>query len=257
MSSDPLLQPYQLKHLTLRNRIMTTSHEPAYPEDGMPKGRYRLYHLERAKAGVALTMTAGSAAVSKDSPPVFNNILAYKDEVVPWMRRLADDCHEAGAAVMIQLTHLGRRTRWDKGDWLPVVIVLAFLAYALFGPYLPQPWTHKGYDIARLTTDMYLSDLTPAMKPSDAYAHIALRKTERVEIDHLEGRITVGLVTPYPPGIPLLIPGEVFNKKIVDYLKFAREFNLQCPGFETDIHGLVEVVGDDGVKRYYADCVKA
>ena len=121
MSNDPLLQPYQLKHLTLRNRIMTTSHEPAYPEDGMPKDRYRLYHLERAKAGVALTMTAGSAAVSRDSPPVFNNILAYKDEVVPWMKRLADDCHAAGAAVMIQLTHLGRRTRWDKGDWLPVV----------------------------------------------------------------------------------------------------------------------------------------
>ena len=121
MSTDPLLQTYQLKHLTLRNRIMTTSHEPAYPEDGMPKDRYRLYHLERAKAGVALTMTAGSAAVSKDSPPVFNNILAYKDEVVKWMKQLTDDCHEAGAAVMIQLTHLGRRTRWDKGDWLPVV----------------------------------------------------------------------------------------------------------------------------------------
>jgi hypothetical protein len=121
MSNDPLLQPYRLKHLTLRNRIMTTSHEPAYPEDGMPKDRYRLYHLERAKAGVALTMTAGSAAVSRDSPPVFNNILAWADEVVPWMRRLADDCHAAGAAVMIQLTHLGRRTRWDKGDWLPVV----------------------------------------------------------------------------------------------------------------------------------------
>jgi lysine decarboxylase/arginine decarboxylase len=112
------------------------------------------------------------------------------------------------------------------------------------------------YDIARLTTDMYLSDLTPAMKPSDAYAHIALRKTERVAIDDLEGRITVGLVTPYPPGIPLLIPGEVFNKKIVDYLKFSREFNAQCPGFETDIHGLVEEHGADGQVHYYADCVK-
>ncbi len=112
------------------------------------------------------------------------------------------------------------------------------------------------YDIARLTTDMYLSDLTPAMKPSDAYAHIALRKTERVEIDHLEGRVTVGLVTPYPPGIPLLIPGEVFNKKIVDYLKFSREFNAKCPGFETDIHGLVEEVSTDGSVRYFADCVK-
>ena len=112
------------------------------------------------------------------------------------------------------------------------------------------------YDIARLTTDVYLSDLTPAMKPSDAYAHIALRKTERVEIDQLEGRITVGLVTPYPPGIPLLIPGEVFNKKIVDYLKFAREFNTRCPGFETDVHGLVEEVDADGKTHYFADCVR-
>jgi lysine decarboxylase/arginine decarboxylase len=112
------------------------------------------------------------------------------------------------------------------------------------------------YDIARLTTDMYLSDLAPAMKPSDAYAHIAQRLTERVEIDHLEGRVTVGLVTPYPPGIPLLIPGEVFNRKIVDYLKFSREFNAQCPGFETDIHGLVEETASDGSVRYFADCVK-
>ncbi|MGA7973315.1 MAG: NADH:flavin oxidoreductase [Pseudolabrys sp.] len=121
MSNDPLLQPFQLNHLTLRNRIIVTAHEPAYPEDGMPKGRYRAYHVERAKGGVAMTMTAGSAAVSKDSPPVFNNLLVYKDEVVPWMRELTDAVHEHGAAVMIQLTHLGRRTRWDKEFWLPVV----------------------------------------------------------------------------------------------------------------------------------------
>ena len=121
MSNDPLLQPYQLKHLTLRNRVMTTSHEPAYSDDGLPKDRYRLYHLERAKAGVSMVMTAGSASVSRDSPPVFSNLLVWKDEIVPWMKRLTDDCHEAGAAVMIQLSHLGRRTRWDKGDWLPVL----------------------------------------------------------------------------------------------------------------------------------------
>lgn len=119
MSKDPLLQPFQLKHLTLKNRIMTTSHEPAYPEDGMPKDRYRAYHEERAKAGIALAMTAGSASVSRDSPPVFNNILAYSDDVVPWIRNLTDACHEHGCAVMIQLTHLGRRTTWNKGDWLP------------------------------------------------------------------------------------------------------------------------------------------
>ena len=121
MPTDPLLEPYRLKHLTLKNRIMTTSHEPAYAEEGMPKERYRAYHVERAKAGIALTMTAGSAAVALDSPPVFNNILAFKDEVVPWLRDLADACHEHGTAVMIQLTHLGRRTRWDKNYWLPVV----------------------------------------------------------------------------------------------------------------------------------------
>jgi len=119
--TDPLLTPFRLKHLTLRNRVMITSHEPAYPEDGMPKARYRLYHEERARAGVALTMTAGSAAVSRDSPPVFNNILAYRDEVVPWIRELTEASHEHGAAVMIQLTHLGRRTTWNKGDWLPAV----------------------------------------------------------------------------------------------------------------------------------------
>ncbi len=111
------------------------------------------------------------------------------------------------------------------------------------------------YDIARLTTEMYLGNLTPAMKPADAYAHIAQRKTERVEIDQLAGRITVGLITPYPPGIPLLIPGEVFSQKIVDYLLFAREFSKLCPGFETDIHGLVEVEDEHGEVRFYADCV--
>jgi arginine/lysine/ornithine decarboxylase len=111
-------------------------------------------------------------------------------------------------------------------------------------------------DIARLVTDMYLSDLQPAMKPTDAYAHIAQRRTERVDIDQLEGRVTTSLLTPYPPGIPLLVPGERFNRKIVDYLKFTRAFNAAFPGFETDVHGLVE--HDDegtGPRRYYVDCV--
>ncbi len=121
MSNDPILQPYTLKHLTLKNRLMSTAHEPAYSEDGMPRERYRLYHAEKAKGGIALTMTAGSALVSQDSPPAFGNLHAFKDEIVPWLRELADACHEHGSAVMIQLTHLGRRTNWNKGDWLPVV----------------------------------------------------------------------------------------------------------------------------------------
>jgi arginine/lysine/ornithine decarboxylase len=111
-------------------------------------------------------------------------------------------------------------------------------------------------DIARLVTEMYLSDLQPAMKPSDAFACIAHRETERVDIDELEGRITTALLTPYPPGIPLLIPGERFNRKIVDFLRFTRQFNAAFPGFDTDVHGLVEEEGADGRRRYFVDCVR-
>lgn len=173
MSNDPLLQPYQLKHLSLKNRLMITSHEPAYPEDGMPKDRYRAYHVERARAGVALTMTAGSASVSRDSPPVFNNILVWKDEVVGWMKQLADECHDHGCAVMIQLTHLGRRTRWDKADWLPVVSAGRERepSHKAF-PKLVEDW-----DIARIIRDY--ADAAERMKAAgldgielQAYGHL-------------------------------------------------------------------------------------
>ena len=173
MSNDPLLQPYKLKHLTLRNRIMITSHEPAYPEDGMPKDRYRAYHVERAKAGVALTMTAGSASVAKDSPPVFNNILAYKDEVVGWMKQLVDECHDHGAAVMIQLTHLGRRTRWDKGDWLPVVAP----SHEREASHRAFPKRMEDWDMTRIIEDF--ADAAERMKAAgvdgielEAYGHL-------------------------------------------------------------------------------------
>jgi arginine decarboxylase len=113
---------------------------------------------------------------------------------------------------------------------------------------------YRSADYARLTTEMYLSDMQPAMKPSDAFARMAHREIERVAIDELEGRITSVLLTPYPPGIPLLIPGERFNRTIVQYLKFAAEFNRRFPGFETDIHGLVDEP-EDGQLRYFVDCV--
>ncbi|KAF7597968.1 lysine decarboxylase [Candidatus Dactylopiibacterium carminicum] len=114
---------------------------------------------------------------------------------------------------------------------------------------------YKARDVARLTTEMYLSDMVPAMRPTDAWSMMAHRKIERVSIDALEGRVTAMLVTPYPPGIPLLIPGEVFNKTIVDYLKFVREFNEHFPGFESDCHGLVKELRD-GQVHYCVDCVK-
>ncbi|KVK62578.1 N-methylproline demethylase [Agrobacterium sp. TS43] len=173
MSSDPLLQPYQLKHLTLRNRIIVPSHEPAYPEDGMPKGRYRAYTVERAKGGVALTMTAGSAAVSRDSPPVFNNLLAYKDEIVPWIREMTDAVHEHGAAIMIQLTHLGRRTRWDKGDWLPILAP----SHHREAAHRAFPKKIEDWDIERIIKDF--ADAAERMKAGgmdgvelEAYGHL-------------------------------------------------------------------------------------
>ncbi|MEZ2223682.1 FAD-dependent oxidoreductase [Rhizobium sp. RCC_161_2] len=189
MSNDPLLQPYKLKHLTLRNRIIVTSHEPAYPEDGMPKGRYRAYTVERAKGGVALTMTAGSAAVSRDSPPVFNNLLAYKDEIVPWIREMTDAVHEQGAAIMIQLTHLGRRTRWDKGDWLPVLAP----SHHREAAHRAFPKKLEDWDIERIIKDF--ADAAERMKAGgmdgvelEAYGHL---------IDQFMSPVTNELDGPY------------------------------------------------------------
>lgn len=115
---------------------------------------------------------------------------------------------------------------------------------------------YREYDVARLTTEMYLSDMVPEFKPSDAFAYMAHGDVERVSIDELEGRATGVLLTPYPPGIPLLIPGERFNKTIVQYLQFARDFNGRFPGFETYIHGLAHEEDASGNKRLYVDCIK-
>jgi 2,4-dienoyl-CoA reductase-like NADH-dependent reductase (Old Yellow Enzyme family) len=174
LENDPLLQPFQLRHLTLRNRIMSTSHEPNYSEDGMPKDRYRLYHVEKAKGGTALTMTAGSAVVSRDSPPVFGNLLAYKDEIIPWLRRLTYECHEHGTAVMIQLTHLGRRTAWNKADWLPILAPSPIREPAHRG----FPKAMEDWDIERVIADYVAAG--QRMKEAgldglevEAYGHLA------------------------------------------------------------------------------------
>jgi 2,4-dienoyl-CoA reductase-like NADH-dependent reductase (Old Yellow Enzyme family)/thioredoxin reductase len=172
-AEDPLLQPYRLKHLTLRNRIMSTAHEPSYSEDGLPKARYRLYHAEKAKGGIALTMTAGSAVVAPDSPSAFGNLHAYRDEIVPWLRELADACHEHGAAVMMQITHLGRRTNWNKADWLPV------LAPSLVreGAHRAFPKIAEDWDIERIVVQY--ADAAERMRAGgldgielEAYGHL-------------------------------------------------------------------------------------
>ncbi len=148
-TQDPLLQSYQLKHLTLRNRIMSTAHEPAYSEDGMPKERYRLYHQEKAKGGMAMTMIGGSSIVSPDSPEAFGNLHVYKDEIVPWFRELSDACHEEDTAVMCQITHLGRRTSWSQDDWLPVLAPSPVREPA----HRAFPKEAEDWDLTRITRD--------------------------------------------------------------------------------------------------------
>lgn len=186
--ADPILQPFQLKHLTLRNRVMITSHEPAYSEDGLPTDAYRAYHVERARAGIALTMTAGSAVVSRDSPPAFGNLLAYRDEITPHMARLAREVHDEGAAVMIQLTHLGRRTRWDTGDWLPVLSPSALREPA----HRAYPKVLEDWDIARIISDY--ADAAERMKDAgldgielESYGHL-MDAFWSPRLNHLDGR---------------------------------------------------------------------
>jgi N-methyl-L-proline demethylase len=119
--ADPLLQPFRLRHLELRNRLVSTSHEPAYAEDGLPGLRYRLYHEEKARGGIGLTMIGGSAVIARDSPPAFGNLHLWDDAIVPPLRGLAEAVHRHGALVMCQITHLGRRTFWNRADWLPLL----------------------------------------------------------------------------------------------------------------------------------------
>ncbi len=173
MSNDPLLQPFQLKHLALRNRLLSTAHEPAYTEEGMPKERYRAYHAEKAKGGIALTMIGGSAVVAPDSPQAFGNILLYRDEVVRWLAELADDVHSHGAAVMIQITHLGRRTTWSKADWLPILAPSSLREPA----HRASPKAMEDWDIARVVADY--ADAAERVKAAgldgieiEAYGHL-------------------------------------------------------------------------------------
>jgi len=121
MPTDPLLQSFQLKHLTLRNRIISTAHAPAYQDGGHPRDRYRLYHEEKAKGGVGLTIIGGSTNIAPDSPSVFGQLYAGDDRIIPWFQSLTSGVKQHGAAIMCQLTHMGRRTSFDDGHWLPVI----------------------------------------------------------------------------------------------------------------------------------------
>lgn len=97
-----------------------------------------------------------------------------------------------------------------------------------------------------------------AMKPADAYDRLVRGEVEAVSIDALQGRIAAVMLVPYPPGIPLIMPGERFTeatRSIIDYLAFARAFDSGFPGFVADVHGLQHEDSADG-RCYTVDCIK-
>jgi 2,4-dienoyl-CoA reductase-like NADH-dependent reductase (Old Yellow Enzyme family) len=120
-SNDPLLQPFQLRHLKLKNRIMSTAHTMLYAVDGAPQERYQLYHEEKAKGGLALTMFGGSSAVAPDSATASGVINLTSDSVIPHFQQFADRIHQYDCALMCQITHLGRRANAKTWDWLPTL----------------------------------------------------------------------------------------------------------------------------------------
>jgi 2,4-dienoyl-CoA reductase-like NADH-dependent reductase (Old Yellow Enzyme family) len=120
-SRDPLLQPLRIKHLTLKNRIMSTSHACGLEVDGMPVERYQLYHESKAKGGIALTMFGGSSNVAPDSPNIFRQLNVGTDAIIPYLRQFSERIHKHGAALMCQITHLGRRGEPYASNWLPTI----------------------------------------------------------------------------------------------------------------------------------------
>lgn len=149
MARDPLLEPFQLRHLTIRNRIISTAHAPSFVEGGHPRDRYRLYHEEKARGGIGMSMVGGSTNIAPDSPSVFGQLYAGDDSIIPWFQKLTQGVKAHGAAVMCQITHMGRRTAWDDGNWLPVI-----------GPSGKRERAHRAFpkvmeaeDIARVIQD--------------------------------------------------------------------------------------------------------
>ena len=119
--ADPLLEPLAIKGVTFRNRIMSTSHACGLEEGGLPLERYQRYHEEKAKGGIGLTMFGGSSNVAPDSPSVFRQLYVGDDAIIPHFQRFSDRVHAQGAALMCQITHLGRRGEPYAGNWLPTI----------------------------------------------------------------------------------------------------------------------------------------
>ena len=97
-----------------------------------------------------------------------------------------------------------------------------------------------------------------AMKPADAYHEVVRKNVEFVDLDKMMDRIPAVMLVPYPPGIPIMMGGEMMNDKakpIWDYLKLRQDFENAFPGYESDIHG-VERTERNGKKYFKTMCIK-
>jgi len=118
---DPLLQHLTIGHVRFRNRVMSTSHACGLEVDGMPEEAYQRYHEEKARGGIGLSMFGGSSNVDRDSPNIFRQLNVGTDAIIPHLQRFSERMHARGAALMCQITHLGRRGDPYAGDRLPTI----------------------------------------------------------------------------------------------------------------------------------------
>jgi hypothetical protein len=145
----PLFRPMTLRGRVLKNRIASTAHAPGYAEGGMPGPRYIAYHEEKARGGIGLTMFGGSSIVSGDVTSIYGQIDVSTDRVIPHFREFAARIHRHGAALMCQISHMGRRTSWDAGDWIAPIAPSAIRDPA----HHAMPRAMEEEDIARVIAD--------------------------------------------------------------------------------------------------------
>ena len=169
-----LLAPLQIRNLTLKNRVMSSAHAPAYTEGGLPNERYQAYHEEKAKGGLALTMFGGSSNVARDAGSIYGQIYIGSDRIVAPFREFARRIHRHGAALMCQVSHMGRRTSWDAGDWFPTV-----------GPSVVRDPAHHSVPRAMSTADI--------LRVTKAFGQ-AVRRCREGELDGCELLATTHLL---------------------------------------------------------------
>ena len=119
MAYEALFKPIQIGKLTIRNRVVSTAHAEVYATDGgMTTERYVKYYEEKSKGGCGLCICGGSSPVSIDSPQQWwSSVNVSTDRIIPHFQNLADAVHKHGGKIMIQITHMGRRSRWDGYNW--------------------------------------------------------------------------------------------------------------------------------------------